>query len=153
MKCPRERTILATVEPVSIKSYSRSYTRQFGHLLTNRPQAAENHPHYHLGRGYYRWFIGRDRREYENLALPPKDRLISVVSSSKRREAVLEAKKLILTRYNFWAQVIAVIEDSAAQQVSPVGGRVYGRKALRKRCLIAALEDGWLHAKAYAGFR
>lgn len=269
LKCPRERTILATVEPVSIKSYSRSYTRQFGHFLTNRPQEAENHPHYHLGRGYYWWFIGRDRREYENLVLPPKDRLISVVSSSKRmrhtkhasryglaaylsehfsemdwyghgvrpfekkyevlepykyhvtienhigghhwsekladaflaeclpfyagdpaadevfpkasfipipiddperaaeiiksalaageyekrREAVLEAKKLILTKYNFWAQVISVIEDSAAQPVSPAGGRVYERKTLRRRNLVAALEEGWLHAKAYAGFR
>ena len=35
LRCPRERTILCTWEPVSIKSYSRAYTRQFGHLRTN----------------------------------------------------------------------------------------------------------------------
>lgn len=273
LKCPRERTILATVEPVSIKSYSRSYTRQFGHLLTNRPYAAEKHPCYHLGRGYYWWFIGREYREYGELALPPKSRQVSVISSSKRmrhtkhaarydlaaslaeaipgmewfghgvrpfgkkhevlepyryhvtienhigahhwsekladaflaeclpfyagdplageifpeesfipipiddpaaseriireaiaageyekrREAVLKAKELILTRYNFWAQVIDVIESSA-DQVVPADWEsrrdaIFARKTLRRRNPLAALEDAWLHAKAYAGFR
>ena len=61
--CPRERTILATWEPVSVKRYSRAYTRQFGHLLTNRPPEAERHPHCHLGRGYYHWFCGHTREE------------------------------------------------------------------------------------------
>jgi hypothetical protein len=84
LKCPKECTILATTEPTSIKNYSRAYTRQFGHLLTNRPFEAEKHPNYHLGRGYYFWFIGRDYREYDNLVLPPKSRLISVISSSKK---------------------------------------------------------------------
>ena len=31
--CPKECTILATEEPISIKRYSKAYTRQFGHLL------------------------------------------------------------------------------------------------------------------------
>ena len=83
LRCPRECTILATAEPVSIKHYSRSYTRQFGHLLTNRPPEAEKHPHYHLGRGYYHWFIGRDYRECCNVGSIVKDGVISVVSSSK----------------------------------------------------------------------
>ena len=52
LQCPKECTILATQEPVSIKRYSKAYTRQFGHYLSNRPKEAENHPHYHLGRGY-----------------------------------------------------------------------------------------------------
>lgn len=84
LRCPKECTILATQEPISIKRYSRAYTRQFGHLLTNRPKEAENHPHYHLGRGYYWWYIGRTYQEYNSLVLPPKEKLISVISSSKK---------------------------------------------------------------------
>ena len=84
LACPRERTILLTGEPTSIKGYSRAYTRQFGHLLTNRPPEAERHPHYHLGRGYYYWFVGRD---YESCKLPvstSKDRVVSACISSKQ---------------------------------------------------------------------
>ena len=84
LACPKERTMLLTVEPTSIKNYSRAYTRQFGHLLTNRPPEAEKHPHYHLGRGYYAWFIGRTYNECVETALPPKTKLISVVCSNKR---------------------------------------------------------------------
>ena len=84
LACPRERTILATCEPTSIKSYSRAYTRQFGHLLTNRPQVAEGHPHWHLGRGYYRWFNDRTHPENAAAVLPPKTQVISAVCSSKR---------------------------------------------------------------------
>ena len=84
LACPKECTILATVEPTSIKSYSRAYSHQFGHLLTNRPQSAEKHPHYHLGRGYYDWFIGRTYRECVETVIPPKEKSISVVCSSKR---------------------------------------------------------------------
>lgn len=84
LRCPKECTILATQEPVSIKRYSKAYTRQFGHLLTNRPPNVERHTNYHLGRGYYWWYIGRDIKEYATLKLLPKTRLISVVSSSKR---------------------------------------------------------------------
>ena len=84
LRCPKECTILATTEPISIKRYSRSYTRQFAHLLTNRPPEAEKHPGYFLGRGYYHWYIGRSFEEYKLLIIPPKQRLISVISSSKQ---------------------------------------------------------------------
>ena len=84
LACPRAHTILATCEPVSIKSYSRHYTRQFGHLLTNRPAEAEAHPHYHLGRGYYRWFNDRTHPENVAVRLPAKTRTVSAVCSSKQ---------------------------------------------------------------------
>ena len=84
LRCPRERTILATWEPTSIKTYSRAYTRQFGHLLTNRPPEAERHPHYHLGRGYFYWFNDRSYAENAAVAIPEKTRLISSVCSSKQ---------------------------------------------------------------------
>ncbi|MGN0855330.1 MAG: glycosyltransferase [Kiritimatiellia bacterium] len=81
--CPKERTILATWEPVSIKNYCSAFTRQFGHLLTNRPPQAENHPHYHLGKGYFPWCNGRSYAENKAFALPPKTQAVSAVCSAK----------------------------------------------------------------------
>lgn len=264
LRCPRERTILLTGEPVSIKRYSRSYTRQFGHLLTNRPYEAERHPGYVLGRGYYYWFNDRDYVENARPVSVPKTKVVSACSSAKqmrhtrhaerfalmqalasgvpdfdwfgrgvrdfgkkyevldpyryhvavenhiaphhwsekiadaflceclpfyagdpaltevfpeesfipipidnpqeavrivqeaiaageyerRREAVLEAKRRILEKYNFWAQVISVIESSpaGASNISGAELKVYSRRVLRRRSLIAALEDFGGHA-------
>ena len=265
LRCPRERTILATWEPVSVKLYSRAYTRQFGHLLTNRPFEAERHPHPFLGRGYYRWFCGHSIDELARS--PVKTRSVSAVCSSKqmrrtkhharfrlvsmlaaeipeldwfgkgvrpllnkyealdpyryhvavenhigahhwtekladaflceclpfyagdpaigevfpdeslirlpiddpreavrivrsavaadeysrRRDAVLEAKRLVLTRYNFWDQVIELIEASADRRDPPVDEAgppvIYARKRLRWMSPLAAAEDAWLHLK------
>ena len=83
LACPREHTILMTWEPTSIKSYSRHYTRQFGHLLTNRPPEAEGHPHYHLGRGYFPWFVGKSAKELSGES-PEKSLMLSIACSSKR---------------------------------------------------------------------
>ena len=269
LSCPRERTVLLTGEPTSIKGYSRAYTRQFGHLLTNRPPEAERHPHYHLGRGYYYWFVGRDCEACRLPVATPKDRDVSACISAKqmghtrhrdrfnlmtalaksvpgldwygrgvrpfgrkfevldpykyhvtvenhiaphhwsekiadaflceclpfyagdpllaevfpaesfipipiddpaeaarivnaavaageyerRREAVLEAKRLVLEKYNLWAQVIGVIEASRGQEIAPAAGPsvIYGRRALRLHNPLAALEDGWAHMRQYLG--
>ena len=270
LACPREHTILCTWEPVSIKSYSCAYTRQFGHLLTNRPPEAERHPHYHLGRGYFLWFVrnfpeigmaidkpkvlsavcsskqmrhtahhdrfrlvdelakavpemdwfGRGVRPLERKedalvpyryhiavenhigvhhwtekfsdailceCLPfyagdpaigeifPKECFIPIPIDDpaeavqivreaiangeyeKRREAILEAKRLILGKYNFWHQVIGVVEGSGARlkrrDAASMGGRIYARKELRKHNLSAALEDGWAHLRRFVGAR
>ena len=265
VRCPRERTILCTWEPVSIKSYSKAYTRQFGHLLTNRPPEAERHPGYHLGRGYFLWFVRNFPKRGETLAKPksisavcsskqmrhtkhfarfrlvselakavpemdwygkgvkplerkddallpykyhvaienhigvhhwtekfadailceclpfyagdpaiteifPRDcfipipiddpdeavRIVKTAIASgeyeKRREAILEAKRLILTKYNFWHQVVGVIESSQpfqSSQHSQPSQLVYARKELRKHCLSAVLEDGWDHLRRF----
>ena len=265
LRCPRERTILCTWEPVSIKSYSRAYTRQFGHLLTNRPPEAENHPHYHLGRGYFIWFVhdipklgtatdkprvlsavcsskqmrhtkhfarfrlvselasaipGMDwygkgvrplaRKEdaltpykyhvaIENHLAPhhwtekfadailceclpfyagdpalteifPKECFIPIPIDdpaetvrivkaaiandeyAKRREAILEAKRLILGKYNFWQQVVEVIESSGGSLQPPAPDLrppacIYARRTLRWHSPSAALEDALDHLK------
>jgi len=266
LHCPRERTILCTWEPVSIKSYSRAYTRQFGHLLSNRPPAAERHPHYHLGRGYFHWFLGRtwcgaaathpektaelslvcsvkkmkrtlhyDRfrlceeikrsvpgtmwfgsglkpvlYKYEALdafryhvaienhlapghwteklsdpilseclpfyagdpsigeVLPPEAVIpipmddpaaaVRIIRSAlaggeyaKRLPAVLEAKRLILEKYNFWCQVIAVIAAESSQPVTPPDPEhpvvIWPRTELRRHSIGAALEDAWSHIR------
>ena len=267
LRCPRDRTILCTWEPVSIKSYSKAYTRQFGHLLTNRPPEAEGHPGYRLGRGYFLWFV-RDVPKTDSVVDKPK--VISAVCSSKqmkhtkhharfelvsrlagevsemdwygkgvkpldrkedalvpykyhvavenhiaphhwsekfadailceclpfyagdpaltdifpkecfipipiddpaeavrivkeaiangeyekRRAAILEAKRLILTKYNFWQQVIEVVESVAAPRGEDAAGTViYARKELRKHKLSAVLEDGWGHLRCFLGTR
>ena len=264
LRCPAENTILCTWEPVSIKSYSRAYTRQFGHLLTNRPPEAENHPHYHLGRGYFPWFVRevpkrgetvdkpnaisavcsakqmKHTRHYDRFrlvqelarevpgfdwygkgvkplarkedALTPykyhvaienhigvhhwtekfadailceclqfyagdpaitevfsKDCFIPIPIDDpaeavrivkeaiangeyeKRREAILEAKRLIFTKYNFWRQVIEVIESSPRPPslIPHSPSLIYARKELRKRSVSAALEDGWDHLRRF----
>jgi hypothetical protein len=63
----------------------------------------------------------------------------------------LEAKRLILEKYNFWAQVIDVIECEKNQKITPVDDehpvRIYDRKALRKKNLMVALSDGFYHLK------
>ena len=82
LACPPGNTILCTWEPVSIKSYSRAYTRQFRYLLTNRPPEAEKHPGYRLGRGYFPAFHGHGAKEI--FAIPPKTRLVSAVCSAKQ---------------------------------------------------------------------
>ena len=266
LRCPPERTILCTWEPVSIKSYSKAYTRQFGHLLTNRPPEAENHPHYHLGRGYFIWFVhdipklgaavdkpnvisavcsskqmkhtrhhdrfelvkalaaGIDGLDWYGKGVKPLDRkedalvpykyhvaienhiaprhwsekfadailceclpfyagdptlteifpkecfipipiddpaeAVRIVKAAiangeyeKRREAILAAKRLILAKYNFWQQVIAVIEAFESREPrEPLKPFVlYARKELRKRSLSAALEDSWVHLRRFVG--
>ncbi|MGN0832707.1 MAG: glycosyltransferase [Kiritimatiellia bacterium] len=262
LRCPRANTILCTWEPVSIKSYSRAYVRQFGHLLTNRPPEAENHPHHHLGRGYFPWFVhdvprlgtatdkpgllsavcsakrmrhtrhderfrlvealaravpelawyGRGVRPLarkEDALVPfryhvavenhigahhwtekfadailceclpfyagdpalteifpaesfvpiPIDDAAEAVrivraaiaddAYSRRREAVLEAKRLIQEKYNFWGQVAAVIASSPAAGASAPRPerpeRLFSRRALRWRDPRALLEDGCDH--------
>lgn len=97
--CPKECTILATQEPVSIKRYSKAYTRQFGHLLTNRPFEAERHLNYHLGRGYYWWYIGRCFNEYKTYKMLAKTKTISLVSSAKRMMYTKHAARYNLAEF------------------------------------------------------
>lgn len=68
---------------------------------------------------------------------------------AQRREAILEARRLILTKYNFWAQVIALIETSSRgvrwspRDEAAVPSCICERKLVRRRHLGAALEEGW----------
>ncbi len=96
--CPRERTMLLTVEPVSIKRYSSAYVRQFGHLLTNRPPAAEKHSHTHFGEGYFQWFYEKPFDVICNQVLPPKDKLLSVICSAKQMAHTQHAARFTLIK-------------------------------------------------------
>lgn len=106
LACPRAHTILATVEPVSIKDYSRAYTNQFGHLLTNRPFKKGIKARYHLGRGYFRWFIGRGYKSCVQTEIGPKTKLISVACSSKRMKQTMHN-----ARYNLISDIASAIPE------------------------------------------
>jgi hypothetical protein len=71
----------------------------------------------------------------------------------KRLPAIREAKRLLLERYNFHAQIIRVIESCAGQPVTPVRPDrpvvVYSRKTLRYRNPLVGLSDGWHHFLSY----
>ena len=97
LACPVERTVLCTWEPTSVKNYSSVYTRQFGHYLSNRPPAAEHHPHHRWGRGYYLWFLGRSYDEAKNTVIPPKTKTISSVCSSKKMRRTKHYARFRLT--------------------------------------------------------
>lgn len=97
--CPRTNTILLTQEPVSIKTYGRAYTRQFGYLLTNRPFAADRHPGYRLGRGYMLWFYGKDYDAVVTDPPPAKTKLISTCCSSKQMRLTRHHDRFVLTSY------------------------------------------------------
>lgn len=94
--CPKERTILCTWEPITIKSYSKAYVRQFGHLLTNRPFEAERHPGYRLGRGYFPSYTRRGIFEEINFVPPPKSKLLSAVCSAKNMKHTDHDRRLKL---------------------------------------------------------
>ncbi len=261
LRCSPKNTILMTWEPISIKSYSKAYTRQFGYLLTNRPKEAENHPGYRLGRGYFPTCHGHAPEEL--LQIPKKTKTISAVCSAKqmkhtqhfaryqlistlakeiagfdwfgygvkplakkydaldeykyhvtvenhvaphhwtekfadailceclpfyagdpvideifpkacyipipidnpseaariireaiangeyekRRDAILEAKKLILEKYNFFDQIVAVIRDAGTSTFDGTSKRIYARRTLRFHSFSAFVEDLLWHVR------
>lgn len=98
LHCSWQRTILATQEPVSVKSYSQAYVRQFAHYLTNRPFEAERHPGWYFGRGYYLWYNGHTFEELRTGDFSRKDRLISAVCSSKQMRHTAHHARLELVR-------------------------------------------------------
>lgn len=104
LACPAKNTILMTWEPVSIKSYSNAYTRQFGYLLTNRPKEAENHPGYRLGRGYFPAYHGHAPNEL--LQIPKKTKTISAVCSAKQMKHTQH-----FTRYQLISTLAKEIEE------------------------------------------
>jgi hypothetical protein len=66
----------------------------------------------------------------------------------KRIEAVREAKRLILTKYNFWAQVIEVIESAGVQDILDNATKsrecILSRRRMRINPFIA-IKDGCVH--------
>ncbi len=99
LACPRERTILVTAEPPSIKIYSSPFTRQFGYVLTTHPAWCLPHRGYRLGRGCLRWMAGYDLEESLSMPDYPKDRTISAVCSAKQQKHTQHFRRYTLIKY------------------------------------------------------
>lgn len=112
LACPRAHTMLTTTEPSSIKIYGRSYTDQFGCVLTSQEDWALPHPDRIFSQPALHWFYGvgstRETSFDEMLAHPPvsKTRPLSMVYSAKKQWHTLHRK-----RHNFMQHMIAAFPD------------------------------------------
>jgi len=95
LACPREHTILLTMEPSSIKLYGRAFLQQFGVVISSQEPWIVNHPGHVYSHAGLRWYYGlgsSNMMGYDELAAAPpldKTRVISTVCSSKRQRHTL----------------------------------------------------------------
>lgn len=103
LACSRERTILVTAEPSSIKCYSRDFCAQFGLLITHHEPWAIDHPNLLYMQTGYPWFYGRGENHllsYDTMAASPpraKSRPISTVCSAKQDPDTLQRQRFTFT--------------------------------------------------------
>ncbi len=101
--CPRERTILVTAEPSSIKSYSRDFCAQFGLVITHHQPWAITHRNTLYTQTGYPWFYGRGSDSvlgYDEIESNPprqKTRQISTVCSAKQDPDTLQRQRFEFT--------------------------------------------------------
>ena len=108
--------------------------------------------------------IRKEYREYAKIIHPDicddPDAAIRIMKAAiandewaKRLPAIRAAKERLFAEYNFWAQVIRVVESARGQRVTapdPAHPHVLrSRRWLRRHSLSANLEDGWFHFKQY----
>jgi hypothetical protein len=102
--CPRQRTLLVTTEPSSIKSYGRNFTAQFGYILTSQPAWALPHPQRIFSQPALQWFygLGRERmRSYDQMVSEPpssKHKILATVCSTKRQRHTLHNQRYQFTQ-------------------------------------------------------
>lgn len=111
LACPKQRTMLTTSEPSTIKHYGDSYTNQFGYVITSQPQWALPHPGRIYSQAGLVWFYGVDAkpgiyghiemtaRPFDQIAHNPpvnKTADLSMVFTSKRQRHTQHR-----SRYNF----------------------------------------------------
>ena len=117
LSCRRENTLLVTTEPHTIKSYGRSFTKQFGHVLTSQPEWALQHPGRIYSQPALQWFYGLGfygQRDDVPLSFdqmienPPlvKTKDIATVCSMKQQRHTLHNR-----RYAFTQKLKEIIPD------------------------------------------
>lgn len=83
--------IFISGEPPMSRVYPCSFTKQFDHLITAHPNL--NHPHNHVTQQGLNWHYGlsyiqkrytTDFNSIKNLEVPPKTKLISVITSTQK---------------------------------------------------------------------
>ena len=99
LACPREQTILVTVEPPTIKLYPSCYTSQFGYVLTTHSKDELRHPSHVYGEGCLKWCAGISYEEAFRMPDYPKSKVIATVCSAKQQTHTLHSKRYELTRY------------------------------------------------------
>lgn len=97
--CPPDQTILITVEPPSIKIYSRAYTKQFGTVLTTHSPKELPHSNHHTGKGCLEWFYVKPMDEILNQQEFPKTKILSTICSTKQHSHTMHKMRYELTRY------------------------------------------------------
>ncbi len=104
LRCPRERTILITYEPSSIKYYGSDYTRQFGVLLSSQEESVIPHPNRHFVPPVGVWFYGGVDEVERWPTVPEKTATISLFASGKRMQHA--------QRYELLSDIQASLGDS-----------------------------------------
>lgn len=99
LACPREKTILVTQEPPSIKIYPSAYTAQYGYVLTTHLPQHLPHPHHRIGRGCVLWMADYTLEEAFSAPDYPKTKVLSTVCSAKQMKHTEHNNRYRLTRY------------------------------------------------------
>lgn len=99
LACPRERTILVTQEPPSIKIYPKCYTSQFGYVLTTHTPQQLPHPNHRYGEGCLYWCAGIPAEEAFRMPDYPKSKTIACICSAKQQTHTLHSKRYNLVKY------------------------------------------------------
>lgn len=100
LACPPQNTLLVTMEPSSVKTYTSGYLKQFGHVLTGQEDWALQHPGKIHSQPALHWFYGvsntpvdsKDRIDFDVLNTSPplqKSKVISTVCSNKQQQHTL----------------------------------------------------------------
>lgn len=112
LRCPEQNTLLLTVEPSNIKTYGRTYVKQFGYILTSQEPWALHHDNRIYSQPALRWFYGIGKhhqytlQELRNAAPPAKTKIIATVCSSKQQKHTLHNR-----RYNFTQDLKALLPE------------------------------------------
>lgn len=99
LKCPREHTILVTVEPPTIKVYPSTYTCQFGYVLTTHTPEQLPHVNHRYSEGSLWWCADYPLEEVFSMPEYMKTRDLGTVCSSKQQTHTLHKKRYNLTKY------------------------------------------------------
>lgn len=121
LACPRERTILVTAEPPSIKLYPACYTRQFGYVLTTHTPEQLPHPNHLYGEGCLLWCAGYTREEAFSMPEFEKTEGLSIVCSAKQQTHTLHNSRYQLVKY-------------LSEHLPQMDWYGYGVRELKKKC-------------------
>ncbi|MBE0491397.1 MAG: glycosyltransferase [Sulfurospirillum sp.] len=96
--CPKENTILVTIEPSSISRYGRGFAGQFHYLITNQSEKVLPHPNAIRSQTGIYWLYGKDFNDIIKDDFLPKTKILSTICSDKREGHTMHKK-----RYDFTA--------------------------------------------------